>query len=156
MELKQGDLAPEFTVNDQNGKPVSLNSFKGKKLALYFYPKDDTPTCTVQACNLRDNIGLLKENGISVVGVSVDDEAKHRKFEEKHSLPFPLLADTDQRLVKAYGVWGEKSMFGKKYMGIKRTTFLIDEEGKIAHIISKVQAKDHARQLLKLWKQPKL
>lgn len=152
MTLKPGDKAPEFTVNDQNGNPVSLKDFSGKKLALYFYPKDNTPTCTEQACNLRDNIALLKKKGIAVIGVSVDSEKKHQNFKNKFSLPFPLLSDTDHELVDAYGVWGEKTLFGKKYMGTHRVTFLINEKGSIDDIIDKVTAKDHAQQILDAWR----
>ncbi len=152
MALRKGSKAPDFSVTNQDGELVSLKDYRGKKLALFFYPKDNTPTCTTQACNLRDNIGLLKKKGIEVIGVSADSEKKHKNFEKKFSLPFPLLADTDQKLVNAYGVWGEKTMFGRNYMGIRRTTFLINEQGKIAHIIDKVNASDHAKQILDLWK----
>ena len=149
--LKPGAKAPDFAVKDQNGHTVSLKDFKGKRVALYFYPKDNTPTCTEQACNLRDNIALLKKAGITVIGVSVDSERKHQNFIQKFSLPFPLLADTDHQLVDAYGVWGEKMLFGRKYMGTFRVTFLIDEKGKIAHVIDKVDAKDHAGQIIAAW-----
>jgi peroxiredoxin Q/BCP len=151
MTLKTGDKAPDFTVNDQNGNPVSLKDFKGKKLALYFYPKDNTPTCTEQACNLRDNIALLKTKGIAVIGVSIDSEKKHQNFKKKFSLPFPLLADTDHQLVDAYGAWGEKMLFGRKYMGTHRVTFLINQDGRIDHIIDKVDARDHSQQILNVW-----
>lgn len=151
MKLKKGSKAPDFTVNDQDGISHSLADYRGSKVALFFYPKDNTPTCTEQACNLRDNIGLLKKKGIQVLGVSVDSERKHKNFEKKYSLPFPLLADVDHKLVNAYGVWGEKTLFGRKYMGIHRVTFLIDESGKIDGIIDKVTAGDHAGQILKLW-----
>lgn len=151
MKLKKGAKAPDFKVKDQDGNEVSLKDFKGKKVALYFYPKDNTPTCTEQACNLRDNIALLNKKGIVVLGVSADSEKKHKNFEKKFSLPFPLLADTENQLIEAYGVWGEKTMFGKKYMGIIRTTFLINEQGKIDAIIDKVEAKNHAQQILDIW-----
>ncbi len=151
MKLKKGSKAPDFTVADQNGNTVSLKDYRGKKVALYFYPKDNTPICTEQACNLRDNIKLLEQNGIAVLGVSADTERKHKNFEQKHALPFPLLADTEHKLVNAYGVWGEKTLFGRKYMGIYRVSFLISEEGKIDHIIDKVDARDHARQILETW-----
>jgi len=151
MKLKKGSKAPDFTVNDQDGNPVSLKDFRGKKVALYFYPQDNTPTCTEQACNLRDNMSLLKKKGVTVLGVSNDSERKHKNFEKKYSLPFTLLADTDQKLVKAYGVWGEKTLFGRTYMGIHRVTFLINEEGKIDHIIDKVTARDHAQQIIDAW-----
>ena len=128
-ELKQGDQAPKFTSKDQNGNAVSLDQFKGKKVVLYFYPKDNTPGCTAEACDFRDNYQGLAAKGIEVLGVSVDDEKSHQKFITKFSLPFTLLADTDHAIVEAYGVWAEKSMYGKKYMGTNRTTFIIDEEG---------------------------
>lgn len=152
MKLKKGSKAPDFAVNDQDGNPVSLKDFKGKKVALYFYPKDNTPTCTEQACNLRDNISLLKKKGVVVLGVSADSERKHKNFEKKFSLPFPLLADTEHKIVTAYGVWGEKMLFGRKYMGIHRVTFLINEQGKIDHIIDDVNARDHAQQIIDTWK----
>lgn len=151
MKLKKGDKAPNFTVNDQNGNAVSLKDFQGKKVVLYFYPKDNTPTCTEQACNLRDNIAALKKKGIIVLGISADSEKKHKNFEQKFSLPFPLLADTDHKIIDDYGVWGEKMLFGKKYMGIHRVTFLINEQGKIDNIIDKVEAKDHAHQIIDAW-----
>jgi peroxiredoxin Q/BCP len=150
--LKAGDKAPTFTSKDQNGNTVSLDQFKGKKVVLYFYPKDDTPGCTTEACDFRDNYQGLKAKGIEVLGVSIDDEKSHQKFITKHSLPFTLLADTDKAIVEAYGVWGEKNMYGKKYMGTIRTTFIIDEEGKIAHIISKVDTKSPTAQVLELLK----
>jgi peroxiredoxin Q/BCP len=148
--LKQGDKAPAFTSKDQDGKTVSLSQFKGQKVVLYFYPKDSTPGCTAEACDFRDNYQGLKAKGIEVLGVSVDDEKSHQKFITKHSLPFTLLADTDKSIVEAYGVWGEKSMYGKTYMGTNRTTFIIDEEGTIAHIITKVDTKAPTAQVLDL------
>ena len=148
--LKQGDKAPAFTSKDQDGKTVSLSQFKGQKVVLYFYPKDSTPGCTAEACDFRDNYQGLKAKGIEVLGVSVDDEKSHQKFITKHSLPFTLLADTDKSIVEAYGVWGEKSMYGKTYMGTNRTTFIIDEEGTIAHIITKVDTKAPTAQILDL------
>jgi thioredoxin-dependent peroxiredoxin len=151
MTLQPGDKAPDFTVKDQNGNEVSLKDFKGQKVALYFYPEDDTTGCTQQACNLRDNYTALKEHGITILGVSADDEKSHTKFINKYTLPFTLLADTDKKLIESYGVWGQKKMFGHEYMGILRTTFLIDEEGKIAHIIDKVKTKEHTQQILKAW-----
>ncbi|MFA6277420.1 MAG: thioredoxin-dependent thiol peroxidase [Pedobacter sp.] len=150
--IKVGDKAPTFTSKDQNGNTVSLDQFKGQKVVLYFYPKDDTPGCTTEACDFRDNYQGLKAKGIEVLGVSIDDEKSHQKFIAKHSLPFTLLADTDKAIVEAYGVWGEKNMYGKKYMGTIRTTFIIDEEGKIAHIISKVDTKSPTAQVLDLLK----
>ncbi len=149
--LQPGAPAPDFSVKDQSGNTVSLKDFRGKKVALYFYPKDNTPTCTEQACNLRDNIAALQQKGIAVLGVSVDSEKKHQNFIKKFSLPFLLLADTEHKVVEAYGVWGEKTFWGRKYMGILRTTFLIDEEGKIAHVIDKVDAQEHAAQITAVW-----
>ena len=149
-ELKQGDQAPQFTSKDQNGNTVSLAQFKGKKVILFFYPKDNTPGCTAEACNFRDNYQSLAGKGFEVLGVSVDDEKSHQKFITKFSLPFTLLADTDHAIVEAYGVWGEKSMYGKKYMGTNRTTFVIDEEGIIAHIITKVDTNNPTEQVLNL------
>ncbi len=150
-KLKKGAKAPDFTAQDQDGNTVSLSDYKGKKVALYFYPKDNTPTCTEQACNLRDNFAKLKKKGVVILGVSADSAKKHKNFENKYSLPFPLLADVDQKMIKDYDVWGEKKLFGREYMGILRTTFLIDETGKIAHIIDKVQANDHAQQIIDAW-----
>ncbi|WP_342329235.1 thioredoxin-dependent thiol peroxidase [Pedobacter sp. FW305-3-2-15-E-R2A2] len=151
-ELKEGQAAPDFTATDQDGNAISLNQFKGKKVVLYFYPKDDTPGCTAEACDFRDNYQGLTAKGIVVLGVSVDDEKSHQKFATKHSLPFTLIADTDKKIVEAYGVWGEKNMYGKKYMGTNRKTFLIDEEGNISHIISKVDTKNSTAQVLELLK----
>lgn len=147
--LQEGQKAPAFTGTDQNGKKVSLSDYKGKKLVLYFYPEDDTPTCTIQACNLRDNHALLKSQGLEVIGVSPDDPGKHKKFEEKFSLPFTLLADTNHSILKKYGVWGEKQMFGHHYMGVHRTTFLIDEKGIIQKIFLRPKNKEHAEEILK-------
>lgn len=146
--LKEGDIAPSFTGKDQDGKTVSLADFKGRKVALYFYPEDDTPTCTIQACNLRDNYSLLKQHAIEVIGVSPDDEKKHKKFETKFSLPFTLIADPTHNVLNKYGVWGEKQMFGKKYMGVHRTTFLIDEKGTITKIFSRPKSKQHAEKIV--------
>ncbi|WAC40768.1 thioredoxin-dependent thiol peroxidase [Pedobacter sp. SL55] len=148
--LQEGGKAPEFSAKDQNGNTVTLNQFKGKKVVLYFYPKDDTPGCTAEACDFRDNYQGLQAKGIEVLGVSVDDEKSHQKFINKHSLPFTLLADTDKQIVEAYGVWAEKNMYGKKYMGTNRATFVIDEEGNIAHIIKKVDTKNATAQVLEL------
>jgi len=147
-KLSEGDKAPDFKGLDQNGKEIKLADYKGKKLVLYFYPKDDTSGCTAEACDLRDNINVLKANGYEIVGVSIDDVKSHDKFAKKYSLPFTLIADTDKKIVEDYGVWGEKNMYGKKYMGTIRTTFLIDERGKIERIISKVDTKKHASQIL--------
>ncbi len=147
MMLAVGEKAPDFKEKDQDGNWVKLSDFKGTKLVLYFYPKDSTPTCTTQACNLRDNYEQLLAKGYKVVGVSVDDEKSHRKFIAKHDLPFPLLADTEHRMVNAYGVWGEKKMYGHTFMGVFRTTFVIDEKGRISEVITKVKSKDHAGQI---------
>jgi thioredoxin-dependent peroxiredoxin len=147
--LKAGDKAPDFTTRDQDGKPVSLSDFKGKKVVLYFYPKDQTPGCTKEACNLRDNFSALTEAGYTILGVSTDDEASHREFREKYDLPFTLLADTDKSLNQKYGVWIEKERDGKKYWGTARTTFLINEEGVITEVIDKVNTEAHANQILK-------
>ncbi|SMD05747.1 thioredoxin-dependent thiol peroxidase [Pedobacter africanus] len=151
-ELKEGQKAPGFKVKDQYGNTVSLDQFAGKKVVLYFYPKDDTPGCTAEACDFRDNYQGLTAKGYVVLGVSVDDEKSHKKFADKHNLPFTLLADTDKKIVEAYGVWGEKNMYGKKYMGTNRTTFVIDENGTIAHIITKVDTKNSTAQVLELAK----
>jgi peroxiredoxin Q/BCP len=148
MALQIGDQAPAFQVKDQSGKNIQLSDYKGHKLAIYFYPKDNTPGCTVQACNLRDNYEMLQNKGIQIVGVSIDSETSHEKFIKKFDLPFPLLADTDKAMVNQFGVWVEKSMYGKTYMGIARTTFLIDENGKIINIIAKVDTKDHTSQII--------
>jgi peroxiredoxin Q/BCP len=148
MSLKVGDAAPDFAVNDQNSEPVKLSDLKGKKVVLYFYPKDNTPGCTAEACNLRDNYEALQKKGYVVLGVSKDSEKSHQKFIEKYDLPFSLLADTELDIHEKYGTWVEKSMYGKKYMGTARSTFLIDEEGKIEEIIEKVKTKDHAAQIL--------
>lgn len=149
--LKIGDKAPDFIANDQNGHSVSLKSYKGHRIALYFYPKDDTPGCTAQACNLRDNFSELTVKGIVVIGVSVDEVKKHKKFEDKYKLPFTLVADEDKKIVHDYGLWGEKKFMGKTYMGTSRVTFLIDEKGKIVHIIDKVDTKNHTAQILEFW-----
>jgi len=146
--LKEGDKAPAFKSVNQDGKAVKLSDFKGKRLALYFYPKDDTPGCTKEACSFRDADAVYREKGITVLGVSIDDEKKHQKFISKYQLPFDLLADTDKSIVEAFGVWGEKSMYGKKYMGIFRKTFLIDEKGKIVKIFDKVDVSKHADEVL--------
>jgi peroxiredoxin Q/BCP len=143
-----GDKAPDFREKDQDGNWVSLSDFEGQKLVLYFYPKDATPTCTTQACNIRDNYEALLNGGYSILGISVDDEKSHQKFIAKHQLPFSLLADTEQRMVNAYGVWGEKQMYGRTYMGTNRTTFVIDEEGIVREVITKVKSKEHASQII--------
>jgi len=147
-KLKEGDKAPDFLLKDQDGKTLSLKDYKGKKLAIYFYPKDDTPGCTAESCNLRDNYSVLKKKGYEVIGVSADNEKSHKKFATKFSLPYSLLADTEKEMVQNYGVWGEKTLFGRKYMGIIRTTFIIDENGKIEKIIKDVETADHTKQIL--------
>ena len=149
ITLQEGDKAPAFTGIDQDGKKVSLSTFKGKKVVLYFYPKDLTSTCTVQACNLRDNYKSLTKKGFVVIGVSPDSVELHQKFIGKHELPFILIADTEQEILKKYGVWGEKSMYGRKYMGVIRTTFVIDEKGKIAKVFLKPKSAEHSQEILK-------
>lgn len=146
--LKEGNKAPDFTAVDQNGNKFKLSDQKGKRIVLYFYPKDDTPGCTKQACSLRDAYDVFEKKGIKVVGVSIDDERSHQKFISKFDLPFDLIADTDKKVVEKYGVWGEKSMYGKKYMGTHRKTFLIDENGKIVKIFDKVKVAEHADEVL--------
>ena len=150
ITLKEGDKAPSFSGKDQNGKVLKLSDLKGKKLVLYFYPEDDTPTCTIQACNLRDNYGLLKQNGFEVIGVSPDDEKKHKKFEAKFDLPFTLLADPAHKIIDKYGVWEQKQLFGRKYMGILRTTFVIDEKGIIRKIFLRPKNKAHAEEIIQI------
>lgn len=146
--LKEGDKAPDFKAKDQNGIDVSLKDFRGKKVVLYFYPADDTPTCTAQACNLRDNFSALKAQGYEIIGVSPDSVESHQKFKIKHQLPFTLLSDPDRKIIDAYGVWGEKSLFGRKYDGLLRTTFVIDEQGVIEKILLKPKSKVHAAEIL--------
>lgn len=149
MALKAGSKAPDFSVNDQDGKPVTLSSLKGKKVVLYFYPKDQTPGCTAEACNLRDNYKVLQKQGYEVLGVSTDSEKSHQKFIAKEKLPFRLLADVDKVLHEKYGTWVEKSMYGRKYMGTARVTYIINEQGVIDEVIEKVDTKNHADQILK-------
>ena len=148
MALKTGDKAPNFSSKDENGNQIQLSDFQGKKLVLYFYPKDDTSGCTAQACNLRDSLPALLAAGYHIVGVSTDDEKSHLKFLAKYNLNFPIIADTDRQVGEAYGVWQEKSMYGKKYMGTVRTTFIINENGIIENIIDKVKTAEHAEQIL--------
>lgn len=148
-KLKAGDKAPNFSGVNQDGKTVELSNFSGKKLVLYFYPKDNTPGCTSQACNLNDNYNLWLEKGFEVVGVSPDSVESHQKFREKFGLKFDLIADTEKEILNLYGVWGEKSMYGRKYMGVFRTTFVIDENGIITEIFDKVKTKDHTNQIFK-------
>lgn len=147
--LQQGQRAPAFTGIDQDGKKVSLADFKGQKLVLFFYPEDDTPTCTVQACNLRDNYGLLRQNGFQVLGVSPNTGADHQKFKAKFSLPFPLLADPGRKIIDKYGVWGLKKLYGREYEGLHRTTFVIDENGFIQKIFLRPKNKAHAEEILR-------
>ncbi|MBC6369079.1 thioredoxin-dependent thiol peroxidase [Algoriphagus sp. AK58] len=149
MSLEVGQLAPEFEAKIETGATIKLSDYRGKKVILYFYPKDATPGCTAQACNLRDNYDALLKAGYVVLGISSDDEKSHKKFIEKQNLPFPLIADTDLKVHEAFGTWVEKSMYGRKYMGTARTTFVIDEQGKIAEIIEKVDTKNHTAQILK-------
>jgi thioredoxin-dependent peroxiredoxin len=148
-KVTEGQRAPLFEGKTQDGKTVSLADFKGKKVVLYFYPKDDTPGCTAEACNLRDNYSELINRGFSVIGVSPDDEKSHAKFVQKYSLPFPLIADPQKRIMESYGVWGEKNMYGKKVFGVMRTTFLIDENGVVEKVIAKVDTKNHTEQIFK-------
>jgi peroxiredoxin Q/BCP len=147
--LEIGNKAPDFSGRDQNGKEISLSDYKGKRVALYFYTKDDTPGCTKQACSLRDGFSDLIKNNIEVIGVSADDAESHQKFIKKYNLPFPLIADTDMEIINKYGVYGEKNMYGKKYMGIKRTTFLINEDGKLTKIFKRVKTAEHSDEILK-------
>ena len=149
MALQVGDKAPDFRVNDQDGNPVRLSDLKGRKVILYFYPKDMTPGCTAEACNLRDNYRSMQKQGYEVLGISTDDEKLHRKFIEKEKLPFRLLADTEKQVHNSYGTWVEKNMYGRKYMGTARVTFVINEDSIIDEIISKVDTKNHAAQILK-------
>lgn len=149
MSLEVGKAAPDFESKDQNGNSIKLSDFRGKKVVLYFYPKDNTPGCTAQACNLRDNYEALQKAGYVVLGVSSDSEKSHQKFIEKQNLPFSLIADEDKKVHEAYGTWVEKSMYGRKYMGTARTTFIIDEKGILEEIIEKVDTKAHTNQILK-------
>ncbi len=146
--LEVGQDAPLFTGVDQNGNKVSLSDFNGKKVVLYFYPEDDTPGCTAQACNLRDNYGLLKQNGFEILGVSPDNIESHQKFESKYNLPFTLLADPEHKIINQYGVWGEKNLYGNKFMGVLRTTFVIDENGKIVKIFKRPKTQEHAEEII--------
>ena len=148
MILQEGDKAPAFTAIDQNGKKISLTDFKGKKVVLYFYPEDDTPACTIQACNLRDNYALLKKEGFEVLGISPDQSARHKKFETKYSLPFTLLADPEHVIIDRYGVWGLKKLYGREYMGLHRTTFILDEKGIITKIFLRPKNKQHAEEII--------
>ena len=146
--LKEGEKAPDFATRDTDGNEVRLSDFRGRKVMLYFYPKDDTPGCTRQACSIRDAYSEFEERGIKVLGVSLDDQASHRKFADKYELPFTLLADTDHAVADAYGVYGEKEFMGKKYLGVDRKTFLIDEQGRIKRVFNKVNVEEHADEVL--------
>ena len=148
--LKQGDIVPNFTVNDQDGNAVSLSDYKGKKLIVFFYPKASTPGCTAEACNLRDNYKVLQDKGFELLGVSADSEKRQSNFKNKYEFPFPLLADEEKEVINAFGVWGLKKFMGREYDGIHRKTFLVDEEGVVVHVIDKVKTKDHAAQILEL------
>ena len=148
VTLKEGDKAPVFAGKDQNGNKISLADYKGKKLVLYFYSEADSPTCTIESCNLRDNFSLLKKNGFEVLGVSPDEEKKQKKFELKYKLPFPLIADTSHDVLEKYGVWDQKKLFGREYMGVLRTTFVIDEKGIIKKVFMKPKNKAHSQEIL--------
>lgn len=145
--LKEGDQAPPIKAMDENGKEITLAEYRGKKVVLYFYPKDNTPGCTAEACDLRDNYSRFLEQGFEIIGVSADSEKSHLNFKSKHKLPFRLISDTDKKVLQDYGAWGEKSMYGKKYMGILRKTFIINEEGYVEKIIEKVKTKEHSKQI---------
>lgn len=146
-ELKEGDLAPAIDAFDQEGKKITLEEYRGKKIVLYFYPKDNTPGCTAESCNLRDNYKQFKEKGYEILGVSADSEKSHQKFISKYDLPFRLISDTNKKVLKDYGAWGEKKLYGKSYMGILRKTFIIDENGYVEKIIEKVKTKEHSKQI---------
>ena len=147
-KLREGDKAPAFEGINQDGNTIRLNDLRGKKVILYFYPKDDTPGCTAEACSLRDNYAELAERGFEVIGVSPDNEKSHIKFKSKYGLPYNLISDTEKKILKDYGAWGEKNMYGKIVQGVLRTTFIIDEEGVIEKVFTKVNTKDHAQQIL--------
>jgi peroxiredoxin Q/BCP len=153
ITLTEGSKAPAFKGKDQDGKTHSLADYKGQKLILFFYPEDDTPTCTIQACNLRDNYAVLQKKGFVVLGVSPDEEKKHKKFEAKFGLPFPLIADPGHTIIDRYGVWREKQLYGRNYMGLHRTTFLIDEKGIIRKIFLRPKNKQHAEEIMKTWEE---
>lgn len=152
MLLTVGQKAPAFSGKDQNGDTHRLSQYKGQKVVLYFYPQDMTPTCTVQACNLRDHFGLLRKEGWVVIGVSPDTVEDHKQFETKHDLPFPLIADPEHKIINTYGVWGEKQLYGRKYMGLFRTTYLIDEHGVIRHVFARPKSKQQAEDILAVWR----
>jgi peroxiredoxin Q/BCP len=149
-QLKEGSKAPDFELQDQNGKTHKLSDYKGKKIILYFYPKDDTPGCTIEACNFRDDSALYKKKGAIILGISVDDIKSHKKFVDKYKLPFILLSDSEKKIVNSYSVWKEKSFMGRKYMGTSRETFIIDEKGKLVKHFNDVSVKDHSKEILLL------
>lgn len=149
--LKAGDTAPQFTAINEDGLPISLSDYKGRKLILFFYPKDDTPGCTAAACNLRDNFKVLQKMGFDMLGVSPDKDTKHRKFIDKYEFPFSLVADPNKEVIEAYGIWGPKKFMGRAYDGLHRTTFIIDEHGIIEHVITNVKTKKHTEQILELY-----
>ena len=150
MSIEEGRQAPEFALRDQDGEVVALSDLKGKRVVLYFYPKDDTPGCTAQACGIRDQFPAFEARDAVVLGVSPDDPKSHRKFREKYCLPFTLLADTEHEAAEAYGVWGPKKMYGREFMGVTRTTFVIDEEGRIERVFREVSPAEHAQELLQV------
>jgi peroxiredoxin Q/BCP len=152
--IQEGQKAPAFKGSDQNGNTVSSADYKGKKLVLFFYPEDDTPTCTIQACNIRDNFSSLKKEGIHIIGISPDEAKKHKKFEAKYQLPFTMIADPDHTIIDKFGVWGEKQLYGRKYMGLHRTTFLINEKGIIQKVFLRPRNKEHAEEIIRAWEQP--
>lgn len=151
MQLNQGDLAPDFTLLDQDKQAHSLSDYRGQKVILYFYPKDDTPGCTAEACSFRDNFSEFKKHGIVILGVSADNAKSHAKFQEKYSLPFRLLSDEDHHVIEEYGAWGPKKFMGKEFFGVLRTTYVIDEEGKVLKVFEKVKPQEHAREILDLF-----
>lgn len=153
ITLREGDKAPAFTGKDQNGKEISLTGYRGKKLVLYFYSEAGTPTCTIESCNLRDNYSLLRKKGFEIIGVSPDDQKTQKKFSEKYKLPFPLIADTFHDILEKYGVWDQKKLFGREYMGVLRTTFVIDENGVIRKIFTRPKNKAHAQEIIKAWEE---
>lgn len=151
MELKENDQAPKFEVKDQDGNTISSEKLLGKKWVIYFYPKDMTPGCTIQACNIRDNYEALKQHDIQIFGVSMDTETKHKRFVEKYKLPFPLIVDTDKNLIEAFGIWGPKKFLGRTFNGIHRNTFIVNEQNTIIGIIKKPKVKDHTREILNVF-----
>lgn len=151
-EIKIGDKAPSINAKDENGEIINISNYKGKKVILFFYPKDDTPGCTAESCNLRDNYSLLKKKGFEIIGVSADSSKKHQKFIKKYELPFKLIADEDKKVIEDYGVWGRKKFMGREFDGIIRTTFVIDERGEIDRIFNKVETKSHSEQILETYK----